>query len=62
MGRYPPPPEPQRTVEETEKVYYCIWDSNVVCKIRTQYKLKPESLVLFCAQCTELPLNKKKYP
>lgn len=46
--------------EQEDKVYYCIWDNRVQCKIRTQYKLKPESLVQFCAICTELPLHKKK--
>jgi len=47
---------------QPQQTYYCIWNEKVVCKIRTQYKLKPESLVLFCENCTELPLNKKKIP
>jgi len=38
--------------DEAEPVYYCIWtDDKIVCKIRTQYKLKPESLSMFCAIC-----------
>ena len=46
--------------DEAEPVYYCIWtDDKIVCKVRTAYKLKPESLILFCRFCTELPLNKK---
>jgi len=50
--------------KQEETVYYCIWETNEkeVCPIRTKYKLKPESLVLFCANCTKLPLNKRKYP
>ena len=43
-----------KRIEEREQpqTYYCIWyDDKTVCKIRTQSKLKPESLSMFCAIC-----------
>ena len=42
------------------KEYFCVWDKKVKCKILTEYKLRPESLVLFCRVCKELPLHKAK--
>lgn len=50
----------QEERETSPQTYYCIWDEKIICKIRTIYKLKPESLILFCQNCTELPLNKSK--
>jgi len=42
------PPEPQRKPRAQE--YPCIWGYGN-CPIRKQYKLKPESLAIFCGMC-----------
>lgn len=47
-GRMNDKPEPQRKPRTQE--YPCIWGYGN-CPIRKQYKLKPESLNLYCIIC-----------
>jgi len=38
--------------KEEKTVYPCIWYEDIAeCPIRTMWKLKPESIVAFCAIC-----------
>jgi len=48
--------------KKKEKEYPCIWNPKINCPIRKLYKLKPESLAIFCEMCPYQPLNERKYP
>ena len=34
-----------------DKKYYCVFDKTIECSVKTEYKLKPESLIEFCKIC-----------
>ncbi len=36
-----------------QKKYYCVFDKTIGCSVKTEYKLKPESLIEFCKICNK---------
>lgn len=51
--------EHTRMKETEEKEYPCVYYPNIVCPIRTLWKLKPESLQGFCVACKDIYINRK---
>lgn len=45
-----------------KKPYYCIFDKEKPCPVKTEYKLKPESLAEFCKLCKGTPINIRLLP
>lgn len=37
-----------------EKDYPCVWYKEVICPIRTQWKLSPENLAPWCTVCKQI--------
>lgn len=46
---------------EEKKEYPCVWYPNIVCPIRTEWKLMPENLAPWCSVCKDIGyLNEAK--
>lgn len=52
------PPEPQRKKDSDDRIYPCVYGLTDNCPVRKLYKLKPESLEKFCANCPILAKEK----
>ena len=40
---------------EEDNKYFCAFNRERLCPVRTEYKLKPESLIEFCKVCPSFP-------
>lgn len=46
--------------ENQKKEYPCVWYPDIVCPIRTEWKLMPENLAPWCAVCKDIGYLDKK--
>lgn len=52
-----------KALKEEQKEYPCVWYEEIVCPIRTRWKLSPENLVPWCPVCKQvgyLDVEKRK--
>jgi len=57
----PQPKNKTSPQQESQPLFYpCVFNLTNHCPIRDHYKLRPESLVLFCSTCPILHKNRKE--
>lgn len=43
-----------RALKDKEEKYPCVWYPNIICPIRSRWKLAPENLTPWCTVCKDI--------